>query len=380
MAGVNIPFNKPHFTGKESSYISDALERGHLSGNGFYTKQCQTFFENHYGFQKCLLTTSCTDALEMAAILCDFRPGDEIIIPSFTFVSSVNAFILRGATPVFIDSRSDHPGIDEESIGQYITDKTKAILVVHYAGVACDMDVIMSLAEKHGLWVVEDAAQAIDSTYKGKPLGGIGHLSCFSFHETKNISSGEGGLLVINDGNLVERAEIIWEKGTNRAAFWRGEVDKYTWVDIGSSFLPSEIIAAILFAQLKHLEEIQIERKRIWDYYHTNLHEIEEVGILRPVMPQWATQNGHLYYLICNTPEQQRTLLEALKERGVGAVFHYVTLHDSPFARKRYQKVELPNATRFSESLIRLPLYYDLSKREQDYIISSLLEIVNTCS
>ena len=263
-----INFNEPYCTGNEPKYIQDAINRGKLSGNGYYTKKCQHFLEEKLGVKKCLLTTSCTDALEMCAILLDIQPGDEVIMPSYTFVSTANAFVLRGAKIVFCDSRPDHPGMDESLIEGLLTEKTKAIVPVHYAGVACDMDKIMSIAKQHDLFVVEDAAQAIDSHYKGKPLGSIGHLAAFSFHETKNISSGEGGALIINDDRFLERSEIIWEKGTNRSAFWRGEVDKYGWVDIGSSFLPSEITAAFLWAQLESLEKIQEQRKSIWNAYN----------------------------------------------------------------------------------------------------------------
>lgn len=266
-----IPFNKPYLTGYETLYIEDAVKSGKISGNGLYTSKCHEYFENRYGFNKCLLTTSCTDALEMAAILCDIHFGDEVIIPSYTFVSSANAFVLRGAKIVFADSRKDHPCIDESKLEELITDKTKVIVVVHYAGIACNMDVIMQIANRYNILVVEDAAHAIDAFYKGKPLGSIGHLGCFSFHETKNIIAGEGGMLIINDKRFNTRAEIIWEKGTNRAAFWRGEVNKYGWVDIGSSFLPSEVIAAFLYAQLENLDKIQKKRKEIWQYYYTEL-------------------------------------------------------------------------------------------------------------
>ncbi|NCW13644.1 MAG: dTDP-4-amino-4,6-dideoxygalactose transaminase, partial [Chitinophagia bacterium] len=277
-----VAFNKPYFTGKETEYIKSAVEKGHISGNGYYTKLCQKYFEEKFGFRKSILTTSCTDALEMAAILCDIQPGDEVIAPSYTFVSSVNAFILRGAKIIFCDSRSDHPGIDEGKIRGLITPKTKAIVVVHYAGVACDMDHVMEIANENKLYVIEDAAHAIDSYYIGKdgvkkPLGSIGHMAAFSFHETKNIISGEGGMLVVNDERFEKRAEIIWEKGTNRSAFFKGEVDKYGWVDIGSSFLPSEIIAAFLYAQLENLEQIQNKRKSIWSEYYEGLKDLDEL-------------------------------------------------------------------------------------------------------
>ena len=293
----HIAFNKLYFTGKETEYIRQSVDSSKISGDGMFTKKCHEFFQQKYGFQKCLLTTSCTDALEMAAILIDIRPGDEVIMPSYTSVSTANAFVLRGANIIFIDSRKDYPGMDEDVIEKFITPRTKAIVCVHYAGVACDMDKIMALAEKHKLVVVEDAAQAIDSFYKGKPLGGIGHLAAFSFHETKNIISGEGGMLVINDARFNERAEIIREKGTNRSKFFRGEVDKYNWVDIGSSFLPSEIIAAFLYAQLENLTDIQRKRKLIWQAYHDELKSLDTIG--QPFIPAYAANNAHMYYLVC---------------------------------------------------------------------------------
>ena len=314
-----IPFNKPYLTGKEAHYIYDAVYSGKLSGNGKYTQKCQKWFEESYGFTKCLLTTSCTDALEMAAILLDVQAGDEIILPSYTFVSTANAFVLRGAKLVFIDSRSDHPGIDESSIESLITDKTKAIVPVHYAGVSCDMDEIMRVANKYNLFVVEDAAQAIDSYYigsdsKSRPLGSIGHLAAFSFHETKNVISGEGGMLVINDNRFKERAEIIWEKGTNRSAFFRGEIDKYGWVDIGSSFLPSELVAAFLWAQLENIEFIQTRRRQIWNRYKEELKDwADKVGIEMPHIPSSATNNAHMFYLVCKNLDQRNRLIAHMK-------------------------------------------------------------------
>ena len=304
MEDKHIPFNKPYFTGKETEYIQDAVSRGKISGNGYYTQLCHDFFETKYSFNKVLLTSSCTDALEMAAILIDIQPGDEVIVPSYTFVSTANAFVLRGAKIIFADSRSDHPGIDEDKIEALITSKTKAIVPVHYAGVACDMDKIMNLANKYNLFVVEDAAQAIDSYYTGtdgvkRPLGSIGHLAAFSFHETKNIISGEGGMLVVNDERFVKRAEIIWEKGTNRSAFFKGEVDKYGWVDIGSSFLPSDITAAFLWAQLEHLEEIQDKREVIWNTYYEGLKDWACTNnISLPIIPEYGMNNAHMFYLI----------------------------------------------------------------------------------
>lgn len=347
-------------------YIYDAVHTGKLSGNGKYTKLCQAFFQERYGFKKCLLTTSCTDALEMAALLIDIQPGDEVIMPSYTFVSSANAFVLRGAKIVFADSMANHPNLDAGLIEALITPRTKAIVPVHYAGVACEMDKIMAIADKHGLFVIEDAAQAIDSYYTGvdglkRPLGSIGHLAAFSFHETKNIISGEGGMLVVNDDRFLDRAEIIWEKGTNRAAFWRGEVDKYGWVDVGSSFLPSEIIAAFLFAQLENLENIQAVRKRHWDTYFDSLEVLEEQRIAsRPWMPGYATNNAHMFYLICDSVDIRSALIDKLKENNIHAVFHYLSLHQSPFYLNKHDGRKLPHSDRYSGTLVRLPMYYEL--------------------
>ena len=363
---MKIPFNKPYLTGKELVYIEDAVTKGKISGNGFYTKLCQDFFESKYGFPKCLLTTSCTDALEMAAILINIQEGDEVIMPSYTFVSTANAFVLRGAKIIFADSRKDHPGIDEDSIEALITPKTKAIVPVHYAGVACDMDKIMELAQKYHLFVIEDAAQAIDSFYTGKdgvrkPLGSIGHLGAFSFHETKNIISGEGGMLAINDSQFSERAEIIWEKGTNRSAFFRGEVDKYGWVDVGSSFLPSEIIAAFLWAQLENLDDIQKVRKAHWEHYNRELQEwAVENEIQLPVIPSYATNNGHMFYLVCKNMEQRTVLIDKLKDKGILSVFHYISLHNSPFYKNSHNGKLLSESERYSDCVLRLPMYYEL--------------------
>lgn len=356
-----IPFNKPYISGKELSYIEDAVNRGKISGNGYYTQKCQTFFEDRWNFQKSLLTTSCTDALEMAAILLNIKDGDEVLMPSYTFVSTANAFVLRGAKIIFIDSRDDHPGMDESKIESLITSKTKAIVVVHYAGVACDMDVVMNIANKHQLFVVEDAAQAIDSYYNGKPLGSIGHLGAFSFHETKNIQSGEGGLLTINDERFIDRSEIIWEKGTNRSAFFRGEVDKYGWVDIGSSFLPSELNAAYLYAQLEQLDDIQKARISIWNQYHSQLLDWANANhMLLPKIPEYATNNAHMLYLICENLEQRTNLINHLKSNEILAVFHYLSLHKSNFYRNKYEGDPLENSDKYSERLLRLPLFYGL--------------------
>ena len=373
-----ILFNKPYFSGNEFLYIEDAVKSGHLSGNGKYTKKCQTFFEKRYEFQKCLLTTSCTDALEMAAILLNIQPGDEVIAPSYTFVSTVNAFVLRGAKIVFVDSGKDHPGIDEDLIEELITHKTKVIVPVHYAGVACDMDKIMALADKYKLYVVEDAAQAIDNYFinsKGekRALGSIGHLAAFSFHETKNIISGEGGMLVVNDPQFVKRAEIIWEKGTNRSSFFRGEVDKYGWVDIGSSFLPSEIIAAFLWAQLEKIDEIQKRRKEIWNNYKTELVEwADKNEFILPVIPSYSTNNAHMFYLVANSLEHRSKFINKLKENNISCVFHYLSLEKSDFYKPIYKGKDLINSNKYSDCLVRLPFFHEI---DIDFVINELLNI-----
>jgi dTDP-4-amino-4,6-dideoxygalactose transaminase len=374
-----IPFNKPHLTGKEAHYMYDAVHTDKLSGNGIYTQKCQKWFEETYGFGKCLLTTSCTDALEMAAILIDIQPGDEVILPSYTFVSTANAFVLRGAKLVFADSRKDHPGIDEASIEALITPKTKAIVPVHYAGVACDMDIIMEMANIYGLFVVEDAAQAIDSFYTGKDgikraLGSIGHLAAFSFHETKNIISGEGGMLAVNDMQFAKRAEIIWEKGTNRSSFFRGEVDKYGWVDVGSSFLPSEVIAAFLWAQLENIHDIQNRRRIIWNTYNKELKSwAEKHDVRMPFVHDFASNNAHIFYLVCKDVEQRTKLIDKLKANDILAVFHYISLHSSPYYLEKHDGRILPETDRFTDCLLRLPMYYDLELDHQDLIINVLL-------
>lgn len=370
----NIPFNRPHLTGKEAHYMYQAVAEGKLSGNGAFTKRCQQFFEERYDFKKCLLTTSCTDALEMAAILCDIQPGDEVIVPSYTFVSSALAFVRTGAKIVFADSMAENPNIDAEKIEELITPRTKAIVPVHYAGVACDMDRIMEIANKYNLIVVEDAAQAIDSYYKGRPLGSIGHLSAFSFHETKNIIAGEGGMLCINDERFIRRAEIIWEKGTNRAEFFRGEVNKYGWVDTGSSFLPSEVIAAFLWAQLEHLDDIQARRKHLWELYYTHLSPNGLIAL--PGLPEYATNNAHMFYLVCNDLEQRTALIKHLKDAGVLAVFHYLSLHSSPYYQDKHDGRELPKCDRYADCLVRLPMYYDLKDEEVIKICNIISEFV----
>ena len=363
--------NKLYITGNEFQYIQNAITNRHLSGNGNYTKLCHQFFKDKYGFKKCLLTTSCTDALEMCAILLDIKSGDEVIMPSFTFVSTANAFILRGAKIVLADCSYNNPNMDEINLEELITINTKAIVAVHYAGVSCNMDAIMAIANKHGLFVIEDAAQAIDSFYMNDkneklPLGSIGHLTAFSFHESKNIQSGEGGLLVINDEKFWARAEIIWEKGTNRAAFFRGEVDKYNWVDVGSSFLPSEITAAFLFAQLQALDFIQKTRKEKWELYYNLLLPLQQSGKIKlQFFPAYATNNAHLFYIVCTNLNERNKLILFLKNNGVNALFHYPGLHKSPFyLSTNPENKTLVFAEQFADSLLRLPLYVELKDEE----------------
>ncbi|RQO31936.1 dTDP-4-amino-4,6-dideoxygalactose transaminase [Taibaiella sp. KBW10] len=371
-----IPFNKPFIVGNELKYIEEAVNAGKISGDGIFTKKCHAFFEEKYGFQKVLLTTSCTDALEMAAILIDIQPGDEVIIPSYTFVSTANAFALRGAKIIFADSYAGNPNIDAENLEQYITSKTKAIVPVHYAGIACDMDKIMELSEKYRFYVIEDAAQAIDSYYisengERKVLGSIGHMAAFSFHETKNIISGEGGLLAINDASFNERAEIIREKGTNRSAFFRGEVNKYGWVDLGSSFLPSELISAFLYAQLEEIEKIQKKRKELWDYYYSRFSGLsKQLGITLPAVPDYATNNAHMFYIVFNDPNKRSEFISICKNNDIHPVFHYLSLHKSEFYTKSNPDIttECPNSDKFTDALLRLPLFYTLEKSDIDKI------------
>ncbi len=366
----HIGFNKPYLTGKETEYILDSVKSRKISGDGVFTKKCHEFFEKRFGFNKVLLTTSCTDALEMTAILIDTSPGDEIIAPAYTFVSSANAFVLRGAKMVFCDSEEDTPNIDVKKVEELITPRTKAIVVVHYAGMAVDMDPLMELANRHKIFVIEDAAHSIDSYYKGRPLGSIGHLSAFSFHETKNVISGEGGMIVINDDRFAKRAEIIREKGTNRSAFFRGEVDKYGWVDIGSSFLPSDIIAAFLFAQLENLDDIQTKRKQIWAYYHEKLKDLWDAGCFEFAnIPEYATNNAHMFYVICRDLYERNRLISYLKENTIFAVFHYLSLNESEYFKSRSDGRIMPNSDRYTDTLLRLPMYYELTEDDLDYVI-----------
>ncbi|MDG1429719.1 MAG: dTDP-4-amino-4,6-dideoxygalactose transaminase [Crocinitomicaceae bacterium] len=370
-----IDFNLPYLTGDEEKYIFEAVRNGKISGNGKHTKLCQSFFENRYEFKKSLLTTSCTDALEMAALLSNLEEGDEVIVPSYTFVSSALAFVRERAKIVFADSLPYHPNIDTSKLEELITPKTRVIVVVHYAGVACDMDVVMELADKYNLFVVEDAAQAIDSTYKGKPLGSIGHFGTFSFHETKNIQCGEGGLLAINDDRFSKRAEIIWEKGTNRAEFFRGEINKYGWVDIGSSFLPSEITSAYLYAQLLHLDDIQSKRKAIWNRYNECLQELNANGdIILPELPKFATNNAHMFFILTKGSDERGKLIDHLRGKEIHAVFHYLALHNSEYYSKKHDRRELPNSVNFEKSLLRLPFFNDLQLDQVDYICESIKE------
>ncbi|WP_326492736.1 dTDP-4-amino-4,6-dideoxygalactose transaminase [Algoriphagus sp. PAP.12] len=373
---LKIPFNKPFQTGLELSYIEDAIQRGHLSGNGYYTQKCQQYLQGKYQFGTCFLTSSCTDALEMSAILLDIQQGDEVIVPSFTFVSTANAFALRGAKIVFVDSRKDHPNMDEDKLEDLISSRTKAIVAVHYGGFPCDMVKILALADQYNLIVIEDAAQAIDIFYQNRPIGSWGHLACFSFHETKNIQCGEGGMLVVNDSEFAKRAEVIWEKGTNRSSFSKGEVSKYTWVDLGSSFLPSELNSAYLWAQLECLGKIQERRRAIWLAYSNYFHSGSLEDSILPysylenfkseefkAMSSIHQANSHLFYLLFENEEQRKLYIQKLEKKEIMAVFHYQSLHKSDFSKRYFPdqyRRELPHADRFSESLLRLPLFYEL--------------------
>jgi dTDP-4-amino-4,6-dideoxygalactose transaminase len=370
---MKIPFNKPHFTGREVYHLSEAAIIGKLSGNGNYTRMCQQFFEKRYSVNKVLLTTSCSDALEMSALLCGIQPGDEVIMPSYTFVSTANAFALRGAKIIFADSSEENPNIDPESVAQLITPRTKAIIVVHYGGIACNMDRIMQIARENNLVVIEDAAQGLEASYKGKQLGTIGSFGTFSFHETKNITSGEGGMIIINDSAKVSEAEIIWEKGTNRAAFARGEVEKYEWVSLGSSFLPNELTSSFLYAQIEHINDIQEKRHTIWNKYHELLNVPEMEGkITLPYVPEYAKHNAHLFYLTVSSEQVRDELLQFLISRDVHAVFHYLSLHNSPYFKSLHGNRPLPNAERYSSTLMRLPFFYSLTDDEMAYITEAI--------
>ena len=367
---MKVPFNKPYMTGKELWYIAQAHTAGHLSGDGQFTRRCSQWLEQRQGCEKALLTHSCTAAIEMAAILANIGPGDEVIMPSYTFVSTANAFVLRGAKPVFVDIRPDTLNIDEGLIESAITPRTRAIVPVHYAGIACEMDTIMAIARRHQLIVIEDAAQGIMSTYKGRPLGSIGHMGCLSFHETKNIISGEGGALLVNDSEFVQRAEIIREKGTNRSQFFRGQVDKYTWCDLGSSFLPGELIAAFLWAQMEAADDITQQRMALWQRYHHAFSVFENAGLIRrPILPGHCQHNAHMYYLLSPDLVRRTRFIEKLKTRGIGAVFHYVPLHSAP-AGKEYGRVwgEMARTDDLSDRLVRLPLWVGLDEHINNVI------------
>lgn len=391
---LKIAFNRPFLTGNEINYINDVLSGGKICGNGVYTQKCQNFFKERLGSIKCLLTTSCTDALEMCAMLADIKPGDEVIVPSYTFVSTALAFTRQGARVIFADSLTSHPCVDPESVERLITPKTKAVVVVHYAGVACDMDVFKRIAREHNLLLIEDAAQAVDSYYlskddiskkdvskedagkEGCPLGSIGDLAAFSFHETKNIQCGEGGLLSINNPSLVRRAEILWEKGTNRAEFFRGEINKYGWVDTGSSFLPNEYTAAFLWAQLEQMTQIQQRRKELWNRYYNNL--FGKTPLKMPFLPDYATNNAHMFYVTTQTPAERTALIQHLKDNGINAVFHYLSLHKSKFAVDNGMGgANLPMADYYTDCLVRLPLFGALTEQEVDYVTKSIIDFYN---
>lgn len=368
-----IKFNKIHCTGKEIEYMNEAISFGKISGNGYFTSKCQSYFEHTYNFKKVLLTPSCTSALELASLLLDIKEGDEVIAPSYTFVSSVNPFVLRGAKIVFVDSCIQNPNMDADKIEALITPNTKVIVPVHYSGIGCDMDKIMALAKKYNLFVVEDAAHAIDSFYQSKPLGSIGHLAAFSFHDTKNIISGEGGMLVINDEQFLKKAEIIREMGTNRASFLRGETPNYEWVDIGSSFLPSELTAAFLYAQIECLSDIQQTRKKVWDSYYNGLKELQNTGKIKlPDIPDYGYNNAHLFYIQCNDLNERNQLIAYLKQHQISTAFHYLSLHRSVFFANKHDGRILSNADDYTNTLLRLPLYYNLTEKEIQYIISTI--------
>ena len=367
-----IPFNKPYFSGNETRYIEQAVRSGKLSGDGEFTRRAHAYFEQEWGFGKALLTTSCTDALELAALLLNIGPGDEVIVPAFTFVSTANAFVLRGATIVFADSTALNPNLDADGLAALVTPRTRAIVPVHYAGIACDMAPVLATAARHGLAVVEDAAHAIDSFYAGRRLGTLGALAAFSFHETKNIIAGEGGLLAINDGAFSRRAEILREKGTTRSAFFRGEAAEYNWVDVGSSFLPSELTAAYLWAQIENLADIQRRRLALWQRYFEALAPLREQGVGLPVLPDYATCNGHLFYLVCRDRTERDALIIYLGQRRILAVFHYLALHRSPYYAARHDGRALPWADHYTNCLVRLPLFYELVGPDQERVIAAV--------
>jgi len=376
----SIPFNKPYLAGKELYYIAQSVLSGHTSGDGFFSKKCQRLFEDTFSAQKVLLTTSCTSALEMAALLCDVQAGDEVIFPSYTFVSTVNAFVLRGVKPVFVDIRADTKNINESLIEAAITERTKAIVPVHYAGVSCEMDAINQLAKNYGLYVIEDAAQGVNAKYKNQYLGTLGDLGAYSFHETKNFICGEGGALVMNNAFFFERAEIIREKGTNRSQFFRGQVNKYTWVDIGSSYLPSDLLAAFLYAQLEHLNEINQRRQFIYNSYYDALKPLADDGLIElPVIPAHCESNYHMFYILLKDVQQRTDLITHLKQQNIHAVFHYVPLHSSPMGEQfGYKLGMLPVTETVSERLLRLPFYYELSSEDINYIVNQVVDFLSS--
>lgn len=368
-----IPFNRPDVSGNEQRYLQEALHSGHLSGNGPFSQRCCRFFEASLGCEKALLTTSGTDALEMCALLLNVGPGDEIILPSFTFVSTANAFALRGADLKFADSAPDHPNLDLDHVERLLSDRTRAIVAVHYAGVACDMDRLAELARRVGAVVVEDAAHAIGALHKGRPLGSLGSLAAFSFHETKNVTAGEGGLLAVNDPALAGRAEILWEKGTNRSQFFRGEVDKYGWIDLGSSFLASELAAAVLWGQLERIEQIQSARLHVWSAYHAVVAPYAEQGVVHlPRIPDYATNNAHMYPIVCQSLEQRTQMLQSLRGQGAYATFHYQPLHSSPYFASRYRGEALRQAERYGDCLLRLPVFAGMTPEELATIVAAV--------
>lgn len=374
-----IPFNKPFIAGKELFYIAQAVTLGNIAGDGYFTKRCCQLFEERFGLLKTLMTPSCTASLEMAAMLCDLEPGDEVILPSFTFVSTANAFVRLGAKPIFVDIRPDTLNIDENLIEAAITPRTKAIFPVHYAGVSCEMDRIMEIAARHNLLVVEDAAQGVNAFYKNRALGGIGHLGTYSFHETKNYICGEGGALCINTSSMISRAEIIRDKGTNRSQFFRGEIDKYTWVDVGSSYVPSEICSAFLYAQLELLDTISDRRRSIYDFYYSRLKPLEEQLLLRlPIVPKECISNYHIFYILLPDMETRDALLGHLKRNGIMGIFHYIPLHSSPMGKKSgYQQGSLPFTDDLSGRLLRLPLYFELTEQDQQRVVESVHDFLS---
>lgn len=369
-----IPLHQPFLSDNALSFIEEALVENHLSGNGKFTKLCQDLLEKRYGFKKCLLTNSCTSALEMAAILIDIQPGDEVIVPSYTFVSSVNPFVMRGAKIVFADSECDTPNIDAASLAHLITDRTKAIVVVHYAGMSCDMETIMELANSNGILVIEDAAHALGATWHSKPLGGIGHLGAFSFHATKNIGCGEGGMLMINSEKFIPRAEILWEKGTNRQAFIDDNLSKYEWHDVGSSFYPSELTAAFLWAQLQSIDVVNVHLMELWNYYRDQLDQLP--GIELPKVPTYSVHNAHLFYLKMASQVKRDACIHQLKKKGISAAFHYLALHKSPFWKGKRTEV-MPNSISWEQQIVRIPLYFGLTRKEQDFIIETIKQGLN---